>query len=58
MVAECTVRAPRAGVLERVYYEPGELVMMGSLVARLVDPQLVNVTFYLANADVDGRGWV
>lgn len=53
MVDECTVRAPRAGVLERVYYEQGELVMMGSLVARLVDPQVANVTFYLANADVD-----
>jgi HlyD family secretion protein len=53
LVEECTVRAPRAGVLERVYFEPGELVMTGALVARLVDPQVANVTFYLANTDVD-----
>lgn len=52
-VDECTVRAPRAGVLERVYYEPGELVTAGALVARLVDPEVAKVTFYLANADVD-----
>ena len=32
------MRAPRAGVLERVYYEPGELVTPGAVVARLVDP--------------------
>ncbi|MFT3925093.1 MAG: HlyD family efflux transporter periplasmic adaptor subunit [Myxococcales bacterium] len=53
IVDECTVRAPRAGVLERIYYESGELVMQGSVVARLIDPELANVTFYLANADVD-----
>ncbi len=52
-VDECTVRAPRAGVLERVYFEAGELVTAGALVARLVDPQVANVTFYLANTDVD-----
>jgi HlyD family secretion protein len=53
LVEECIIKAPRAGVLERVYYEPGELVMLGAQVARLVDPQLLSITFYLANADVD-----
>ncbi|HEX6243857.1 MAG TPA: HlyD family efflux transporter periplasmic adaptor subunit [Polyangiales bacterium] len=50
---ECLIRAPRAGVLERIYYDPGELVLLGAQVARLVDPDLISVTFYLANADVD-----
>jgi HlyD family secretion protein len=53
VVNECTLRAPRAGVLERVYYEPGELVLLGAQVARLVDPADTRVIFYLANADVD-----
>jgi HlyD family secretion protein len=52
-VAECTIVAPRAGVLERVYYDPGELVSLGAKVARLVDPQRADITFYLANTDVD-----
>lgn len=50
---ECAIRAPRAGVLERIYYDPGELVMLGAQVARLVDPEQINIIFYLANADVD-----
>lgn len=52
-VAECRITAPRAGSLERVYYDPGELVMPGSTVARLVDTSTVTATFYLPNADVD-----
>ncbi len=52
-VAECRILSPRAGVVERVYYEPGELVMPGSVVARVVDPSFVRATFYLANQDVD-----
>jgi HlyD family secretion protein len=52
-VGECTIRAPRAGFLERVYYDPGELVSLGARVARLIDPKLADITFYLANADVD-----
>ena len=57
LVDECTVKAPRTGVLERIYYEQGELVMLGAQVARLVEPERVSVTFYLANADV-GRARV
>ncbi|MBW2460793.1 MAG: HlyD family efflux transporter periplasmic adaptor subunit [Deltaproteobacteria bacterium] len=52
-VAECQIIAPRSGVVERVYYEPGELVMPGSVVARIVDPAFVRATFYLPNGDVD-----
>ena len=52
-VAECQVRAPRAGTVERIYYERGELVMPGSVVARVVDPAFVRATFYLPNADID-----
>jgi HlyD family secretion protein len=51
-VEECAVRAPHAGVLERVYYDPGELVGLGMPVARLIDPNAVELTFYLANVDV------
>jgi HlyD family secretion protein len=53
LVEECTIRAPRAGVVERVYYDPGELVMPGAAVARVVDPKVVRATFYLANGDID-----
>ncbi len=52
MVDECTIRAPKAGVVERVYYDPGELVMPGSTVARIIDPTTVKATFYLPNADL------
>lgn len=52
-VAECRVTAPRAGRLERLYYEVGELVLPGSTVARVVDTEHVEVTFYLPNADLD-----
>lgn len=52
-VDECTIVAPRAGVVERVYYDPGELVMPGSVVARVLDPSVVKATFYLPNRDVD-----
>jgi HlyD family secretion protein len=52
-VSECSIRTPRAGVLERIYYDPGELVSLGAKVARLIDPARADITFYLANADVD-----
>lgn len=52
-VDECQIVSPRGGVVERVYYEPGELVMPGSVVARVVDPAFVRATFYLPNGDVD-----
>jgi HlyD family secretion protein len=52
-VSECNITAPRAGVVERIYYDAGELVMPGSIVARVIDPTIMTATFYLPNADVD-----
>lgn len=52
-VRECRIYAPRAGIVQRIFYEPGELVMPGSLVARIVDPNLVTATFYLPNRDFE-----
>jgi HlyD family secretion protein len=52
-VAECRITAPRAGSIERLYYDPGELVLPGATVARLVDTSVVTATFYLPNADID-----
>jgi len=52
-VSECHVATPVAGIVERMYYDPGELVMPGAVVARVVNPDLMKATFYLPNADVD-----
>jgi len=51
-VEECTVRAPRDGVIEDVYYEEGELVAPGAVIARIVDLSEVRATFYLPNAEL------
>jgi len=52
-VDECHITAPRGGVVERIYYDPGELVMPGAVVARVIDPDVMKATFYLPNADID-----
>jgi HlyD family secretion protein len=52
LVAECQITAPSAGIVERLYYDPGELVMPGAVVARVVDPSTMKATFYLPNADI------
>ena len=52
LVDECTVRAPRDGVVEEVYYEAGELVAPGAAIVRLVDLSEVTATFYLPNAEL------
>lgn len=52
-VSECRITTPLAGVVERLYYDPGELVMPGGVVARVVDPDVMKATFYLPNADLD-----
>lgn len=52
-VDECRIAAPHGGVVERIYYDPGELVMPGAVVARVFDPEYMRATFYLPNADVD-----
>ena len=51
-VEECTVRAPRSGVIEEIYYEEGELVSPGAVLARIVDLSEVRATFYLPNAEL------
>lgn len=52
LVAECTISAPSAGIVERLYYDPGELVIPGAVVARVVNPSTMKATFYLPNADI------
>ena len=51
-VAECRIITPSAGVVERLYYDPGELVLPGAVVARVINPSQMKATFYLPNADL------
>jgi len=51
-VSECKISAPSAGIVERLYYDPGELVIPGAVVARVVNPSTMKATFYLPNADL------
>ncbi|MBZ0115779.1 MAG: HlyD family efflux transporter periplasmic adaptor subunit, partial [Sandaracinaceae bacterium] len=51
-VRECRIVAPRAGIVERIYFDPGELVLPGSTVARVIDSRFVRATFYLPNAEL------
>lgn len=52
LVGECQVRAPRAAVVDEVYYEVGELPRPGATLVRLVDLAEVTATFYLPNAEL------
>ncbi len=52
MVDECKVRAPRDGIVDKVFYEEGELVRPGMPLIRLVDLNVVTATFYLPNAEI------
>ena len=52
LAAECEVRAPRAGVVEELPHEPGELVGAGQMLVKLVDLDVVRATFYLPNAEL------
>ena len=49
---ECEIRAPRAAVVEDVYFEEGELASPGTTIVRLVDLDEVTITFYLPNAEL------
>ncbi|MGF1465994.1 MAG: HlyD family secretion protein [Sandaracinaceae bacterium] len=51
-VDECEIRSPLGGVVERVYFEVGELVTPGRVVARVIDPRFMRATFYLPNASL------
>jgi HlyD family secretion protein len=52
LVAECRIVAPRAGVVDEVFYEVGELVRPSAPLVRLVDLREVTATFYLPNAEL------
>jgi HlyD family secretion protein len=51
-VDECIVHAPRAGTVETLPYEQGELVPQGAPIARIVDVSELTATFYLPNAEL------
>lgn len=51
-VEECVVRAPRAGIVETLPYEQGEVVPAGASIARIVDTRELTATFYLPNAEL------
>lgn len=46
-LAECTIRAPRAGVVETVFVERGELVRPGQPVLRILDRADLEATLYV-----------
>lgn len=52
LVAECTLEAPVDGVVAVRAYEPGEVVMPGARVMRIVGLDRVRVTFYVPNAEL------
>lgn len=49
---ECTLVAPRDGIVEVRAFEPGELALPGARLLTLVDIEEVRATFYIANADL------
>lgn len=51
-VEECTLVAPRGGIVEVRAFEPGELAPPGARILTLVALEEVRATFYLANADL------
>lgn len=51
-VAECTVHAAHAGIVETVYFEEGEVVAPGATLLRVVDLSVVRATFYLPNDEL------
>ncbi len=51
-VDECTLRAPRDGVVQTRAIEPGEVALPGSRLLTLVDTRELTATFYLPNAEL------
>jgi len=51
-VSECKVVAPRAGTLQLLPFEEGELVPPGANLATIVDTSTATAAFYLPNADL------
>ncbi|MFH0899886.1 MAG: efflux RND transporter periplasmic adaptor subunit [Pseudomonadota bacterium] len=52
VVAECTLKAPRAGYVQTIVLEPGEAVLPGARILTIVDVSTVTATFYLPNAEL------
>jgi HlyD family secretion protein len=52
LVRECTLTSPVDGVVEDRYFEPGENVLPGARLLRIVDVREVKATFYLPNAEL------
>ena len=53
LAGECEVYAPRAGIVDHLYFEVGELATPGMTLVRLVDLSTVTASFYLPNAEVE-----
>lgn len=45
-IGDLSVAAPRAGVIERIYYRPGEVIAAGAPVAALLAPENMKVRFF------------
>lgn len=52
MVAECELRSPSDGLVDEIFFEPGELPLPGAVLARIVNLDEVRATFYLPNAEL------
>ena len=52
LAGECTIHAPRDGLVAELPHETGELVAAGQPLVRLVDLSEVKATFYLPNAEL------
>lgn len=52
LVVECTLKAPRAGVVQTRAAEPGELARPGMPILLIVDAREVTATVYLPNAEL------
>lgn len=51
-VGECTLRAPRDGIVQSRPFDPGEVAMPGSRLLTVIDIRTVKATFYLPNAEL------
>lgn len=45
-IGDLSVSAPRAGVIERIYFRPGEVIAAGAPVAALLAPENMKVRFF------------
>lgn len=52
MVDECQLTAPRDGLVNERFFEPGEAVLPGTNILAMVDIREAKVTFYLPNAEL------